>query len=474
MKNKLLAQSFIAFVILIGSCQNQEQHKANKVFISGKVLNYESYTDVNSFRIYLQDFFEFQNIITVEINDTGAFQTSVPCYFKMDLTIRFDKAFAKLICAPGDSIFLTIDANILNDSKQHLGNDGDFMKVVGGSRVDDNKLVNDFLKRIAIIAPYSERRNALKQKEPMEYNTFWNELYNKKSDVLDSILETKSTDLFKIWSKDLLKYEKLNNLIRYSWLRSITDKISEDSLDIPDEYYKRIFAEDINDSEVLSMYHYYFLHSYFSYLRKQAKRKGINVAEYINENATGFPKDFALAKYYYNLTKKSDTVVNINYDLIENKIIKDLLAGQLNEQQKKKAELLERKGHSVFIDSLFRKYKGKVVYVDFWATWCKPCLAEMPNSKLLQDRFKDKNVEFLYLCCQSEKDNWQRTINKKNLTGTHILLTDNQFAEFSNLFNIGSVPHYVLVNKEGGFINNAPSPGDKNIVKKINQLLGEK
>ena len=469
MKYKFLTIVFLTGIILSWSCQGPEQATDNNVYITGKILNYEKHKDVKSLDIYLSDLFEFQRIIGVDIDNTGAFKATLPCYFINDFLLRFDKASAFVICEPGDSLVLTIDANVLNDSQNHYHSS--FIKVISGTRVEDNKPVNYFLKRIGRLVPYSERRKAVKELEPFEFYNYRSELYNKKNDISDSIFKTTGTEIFRLWSKDLLKYDKLENLIRYPKFHSKYNNVSMDSVNIPDEYYDRIFSDNINENEVLSLKHYYFLQSYYVYLFQEASRKGVDADEYIVKNATGFSKDVALAKYFYDLVKNADTAVDFNVDLIENKVIKNLLIETIHAEQVKKTDLLKGELHSVFIDSLFSNYKGKVVYVDFWATWCGPCLAAMPDSKILQERYKDKPVEFLFLCVQSRRNEWKRIIKEKGLTGTHLLLTGDRFAEFRRIFNIGGVPHYILVNKQGGFINNVPRPGDKKIINKIDRLL---
>lgn len=124
------------------------------------------------------------------------------------------------------------------------------------------------------------------------------------------------------------------------------------------------------------------------------------------------------------------------------------------------------------IDTLIAKYSGKVIYMDFWAPWCSPCMEEMPASKILQDTYKDGKVIFLFLGNQCEANSWRATIANKNLTGEHILLTRDQFNVLAAEFGISGIPHYVLIDKKGNIANkNAVRPSDPDLKKQLNNLL---
>ena len=112
-------------------------------------------------------------------------------------------------------------------------------------------------------------------------------------------------------------------------------------------------------------------------------------------------------------------------------------------------------------EKLIGKYKGKVVYIDFWATWCGPCKQEIPYSKILSAHFSGQDVVFLNLCCRSDKNNWEVAIKSEQMTGEHYLLSTDENNILSKLFNVNSVPTYALIDKEGNIINkNAPRPSE--------------
>ena len=131
--------------------------------------------------------------------------------------------------------------------------------------------------------------------------------------------------------------------------------------------------------------------------------------------------------------------------------------------------------------------QGKVVYLDFWGTWCFPCLQEMPHSLTLQEKYAGQPVEFIYVGLQSGEDQlteWREFIRgersfvyapfleQRVYPGTH-LLAEGQFGNPAiQPYKIGAAPTYVLIGGDGRIISaNAPRPGSEEIVELIDAAL---
>jgi thiol-disulfide isomerase/thioredoxin len=111
--------------------------------------------------------------------------------------------------------------------------------------------------------------------------------------------------------------------------------------------------------------------------------------------------------------------------------------------------------------------------MDCWATWCGPCVAEMPNSKLLMEEYKYKDVVFVFICLDSEEKNWKSVISKYSLPGQHFFLSKKQSNDFREVFGINGIPHYILFNKKGAIFENMTLPPGF-VKEKIDKLLSEK
>ncbi|WP_256005006.1 TlpA family protein disulfide reductase [Pedobacter deserti] len=125
------------------------------------------------------------------------------------------------------------------------------------------------------------------------------------------------------------------------------------------------------------------------------------------------------------------------------------------------------------MSEIIKRNPGKVIYVDVWATWCKPCLAEMPNSKLLRSKFKNEGVVFVYLCISSPREDLcKEKIAMHEMDGQNYFLDNVQSAALIRKFEIKGIPRYMVIDKKGEIMHvNAARPGDEGLEKTLRNLL---
>jgi len=112
-------------------------------------------------------------------------------------------------------------------------------------------------------------------------------------------------------------------------------------------------------------------------------------------------------------------------------------------------------------------FRGKVVLIDFWASWCRPCRAEMPNVVALYKKYKDKGFEIFGVSLDKDKENWVQAIKEDGITWPQV--SDLKFwnSEAVALFNVEAIPYTVLVDKKGKIIAKGLRGADlENAVKK--------
>lgn len=146
---------------------------------------------------------------------------------------------------------------------------------------------------------------------------------------------------------------------------------------------------------------------------------------------------------------------------IETPIISEYLA-LANQRTKAEIELNKTKGgYNVntvnktegdeLFDAMLKKFKGKVVYVDFWATWCGPCKSGIKRIMPLKEEMKNEDVVFLYITNQtSPEGTWKNSI--ANIKGEHYRVSADEWNYLKDKFKITGIPHYTLVNRKGEIV----------------------
>lgn len=115
--------------------------------------------------------------------------------------------------------------------------------------------------------------------------------------------------------------------------------------------------------------------------------------------------------------------------------------------------------------------KGNLVYLDFWASWCKPCIEEIPAFKKLQEKYKNEEIVFVSIGIESKKESLQKLIEKHQLNGIQ-LFDPSKEKELKAAYAVGGIPHYVLIDKKGNILeHHAMRPSDPQLFNQLNNLL---
>ncbi len=119
-----------------------------------------------------------------------------------------------------------------------------------------------------------------------------------------------------------------------------------------------------------------------------------------------------------------------------------------------------------------KHFKGKVIFLNFWATWCGPCKEEMPSMEALYQKFKERGFVFLTISVDyEEKKKVKEFIDKHHYTFP--VLIDSKCLTL-DLYGVKGIPTTILIDKKGRMVGRAIGPKDwkhPEIISVLNQLI---
>ena len=191
-----------------------------------------------------------------------------------------------------------------------------------------------------------------------------------------------------------------------------------------------------------------------------------HVRSYVIENADNEVALFLFERYNRSMPKEMkleliDTLAAANptlYTDLRKETLEDIEAQKRAEEQAqsvapgnhyKNIEGNDADGNKLSLKEVVEKKKNKFVLLDFWATWCAPCMNEIPHLKAAYEKFHNKGFEIYAISIDHERDTWTKVIKEKELQWVNVL---REFSEATALYGVRGVPSNYLIDCSNGII----------------------
>ncbi|MGO4293198.1 TlpA family protein disulfide reductase [Chitinophaga sp. RAB17] len=479
-----MKRSAIIFFLTITLSNAVAQISARRVVITGKIIH-ASATTPKVFGINFLNPFD-KNRKSATVDSLMEFSVEEHMLFTQNMTIAYNNTFINLYVVPGDTVHLQIDAALLDQPNfEWLHISGDHAGI--STRLN---LLHYSLSKL----PYLKYDYSLSTPGMLEMVKKDYERYLTFLKEYTSIHETDSIviDFFK---RDI-KYGISN------WIADYVDAGSDSASTRAERIalFSDPFFEYANDANFVSMMYPYHLAYYMGWKIetdisiKEAKQSGrdreamLSGAKLLLKEPSGISRDYMLFSYlssyinkmpalqddisslrdyftdpvfYHYLERSADRARNV-------KVQKTVVSNMLYMDNAKVLSISDVD----ILNFLSKKYPGKIIYLDVYATWCVPCLKEMEFAPLLHQQFAGKDVVFVNLCLQSSEKNWIKLLQQKKLAGENYFLNDDNSKLLMGNFNISGFPTYLLIDSKGKVKTaNASRPSEaEKLEREINLL----
>ena len=243
----------------------------------------------------------------------------------------------------------------------------------------------------------------------------------------------------KIITNPLYKNDSWFNKLQYTYLRY---KFPEKNLGSSDSIYL-IVKRNLTDADKLRL---------CFWIVKAALKKNQDANEWIVRD---FLSENTNADYKYEIEAM----------IADQKVLTDLnMEVSIIDSQRKKINL----------DSVLNEFKGSIIYIDFWASWCIPCRKEMQPSKRLRIHYSKEKIKFVYVSIDKSITAWRKASEQEAIQNFqyNYWLPDFQNSKISKLLKLESIPRYILINKEGKIVNaDAPRPSNPELEMILDKLI---
>ena len=131
--------------------------------------------------------------------------------------------------------------------------------------------------------------------------------------------------------------------------------------------------------------------------------------------------------------------------------------------------MVTKENQSIAFTEILKKYEGKTIVIDIWASWCPDCIKGMAKVKSLQAKYPE--ATYLFISMDKTYDSWLKGIEKYDVKGEHYLTADGMKGVFGKSINLDWIPRYMVVDKTGKIaLYKVIEADDEKLIKTLESL----
>lgn len=412
--------------------------------------------------------------ISAQVNAQQQFGMTCRVEVPQLVTLRYGTQSCELFLQPNDTLHVAFDGLLFPEQLrfgQHAQHNNYFWQRYRRKFPTDGNIFNyrQYRKGFYYYSVHNELDKQMQTQAPAEFLKWTEEQWRKKQALLTLFKAGLTHDLskeFEIFVQTEFDYKKWLLQLTYGDVYGPRHRLAPSFLNFTDSV---LVPED---GALGNVYYRDFVEAVLHYRCRRQSDEGKSIYEqlytYSKINLEGRTKYFMMAHFIAKALRKENPkiVLPLYEDFLEENPYYELDRLVLDPFQKAtkmragmpapEFKLRNLEGEEVQLS----QFKGKVVYLDFWATWCRPCIEKITMLQSFEPKFTDEEVVFIHVSLDRTTAQWRSTIEEKQLKGRHLFFDPSQ-STITRDYDIVSVPKFFLITKEGNFAY-TPSSFDSN------------
>lgn len=413
------------------------------VTISGTVKNFKGKSVMAE---TVKETLKYETIVldSTKLNAKGEFSLSFNIEKPTEVKLTIGEEHTILFVDQQHKITLTLDAKKFDESLKYKGSNEKWNQFVANQMYKEN---------------WNFPTSYFKAKESLFLDSL-NLFYKEKQANLKEI----QSDRLKEYLNETFEFETISNKLKYASYHKYFNKLDKKP-ELSATYYDFVNQIDVNKEPTLAKSERTNMVSdllgfWTSSLYEKDTTKDYDSLQMtlIDSRLKGDLKDAALSKeifnvlaYEFNIEKATKLEERFANDLKNEGFKKEIQELKMKVKKYAKGAIApafsfpDINGKMVSLSD----FKGKIVYLDVWASWCGPCRREIPAAKELEKQMHGKDVVFLCVSVDGDEAAWKKIVKEKELTGVHIHSKGDFNSEMTKLYDIRSIPTYIIIDRNG-------------------------
>ena len=421
------------------------------------------------------------DVYTSKIIDDNTFAFAVEVKEPQVAILKYARNKGVIFLQPNDTLYVDCDANNFQYSFEFSGRLG-----ISNSCLTEYLRLNPREMSVFNMTQYRQKlywyQNSPRMEKAMlamNQPTFENHMKSRKEKALDHLEKYnaarpgKLTQEFKAFLKAEIQYDFAYHSLMYG-------NVFKNRYSLKESYFDFLKEVPLQNEQIGNEWYREFLVAYFDYknLKNESDERIPFVFQYeegskmLEGKTKAFFQSEIIARAFR--AKENDVIIEKYWDYMRHQDYGNFDIKVIESYEK----AIKFAGGTQAPDFVLKdlnnneialtKYRGKVVYLNFWATWCRPCMDKMEKLKVLQPELESEDVVFINVSLDRKEEVWKETLERRQFKGIHILASGELNSEIAKAYEIKVLPRYFIINKEGDFVKN---PKSKDLQEVKNTLL---
>lgn len=428
--------------------------------LSGAISNHDGVTVELT---YFQEYFNNNRVVIgIEPDKHGIFVTPLDLGHTLEAGLRVGRTEVSLYLRPDDALYLEFDASRPFESMTY-----------SGQGAGNNQFLLNFHRHVMLETGDRFVMTEAGSRDPASFVSLLDSIAAVREAFLKRGLDEHDLSAdFVAYMETRIVYDRYTRLLDYPVMFSRMDP-SEPLPNLPQGYYDFLTADDIQDDSHLDNLAYVnFLMAWLNHERRQRpdgpshEGQSLNAQTFLlaGEVLSGKSRDYIQAMMVgrelgYGVMADAMGLYNKFVDGNAHESFKLRIQQIYNHMQTlfsgKPAPdfaMTDIEGREVSLSD----FRGKVVLMDFWASWCGPCMREMPYVKELKQKFAEvDDLVFMYISIDTDVDAWAAAVERLDLEGVHFN-TPGRERGVPLMYNVKWIPTFYLIGRDGNIYDNRP------------------